>query len=261
MKKKGNKKVPNCVPVKEQSSSATRYTERPMYEKDERPVPADSAERGIYEKNDKQPPLANVKPDATNSSIPVDAMNEKFKGRLLKLREQRLNENPLARIGGTIASWAAKKAIGAALGTDDNKQNEPSASEKISAEKKLGGKRQTSPVKTKSSWNTSRSSSDAVAQSKLRTADLKTAKQITTPQQTQKVQENKIIDIRKMIKENVDNMNLHINGRQITLNTTMAKRILEVYDSVNTKNKKIVEGMLNEDLESFKKLLNFSIRN
>jgi hypothetical protein len=41
----------------------------------------------------------------------------------------------------------------------------------------------------------------------------------------------------------------------------MAKRILEVYDSVNTKNKKIVEGMLNEDLESFKKLLNFSVRN
>jgi hypothetical protein len=40
----------------------------------------------------------------------------------------------------------------------------------------------------------------------------------------------------------------------------MAKRILEVYDSVNTKNKKIVESMLNEDLESFKKLLNFSIK-
>lgn len=32
MKKKGGKKVPNCVPVSEQGSSATRYTERPTYE-------------------------------------------------------------------------------------------------------------------------------------------------------------------------------------------------------------------------------------
>ena len=74
------------------------------------------------------------------------------------------------------------------------------------------------------------------------------------------VKENKIIDIRKMIDENVESIDLPINGRQIKLNTSMAKRILEVYDSVNVKNKKIVEGMLNEDLESFKRLLNFSIR-
>ena len=73
--------------------------------------------------------------------------------------------------------------------------------------------------------------------------------------------ENKIVDIRSMIDEGTDNMSLHINGRTVTLNTSMAKRILEVYDSVNTKNKKIVEGMLNEDLDSFKKLLNFSVRN
>ena len=72
--------------------------------------------------------------------------------------------------------------------------------------------------------------------------------------------ENNIADIRNMINEGTDTMNLQINGRTVTLNTSMAKRILEVYDSVNTKNKKIVESMLNEDLESFKKLLNFSIK-
>ena len=63
-----------------------------------------------------------------------------------------------------------------------------------------------------------------------------------------------------MIDENIDSSTLSINGRAITLNTSMAKRILEVYDSVNTKNKKIVESMLNEDLDTFKKLLNFSIK-
>jgi hypothetical protein len=75
------------------------------------------------------------------------------------------------------------------------------------------------------------------------------------------LRENKISDLRQMVKEGVDSKDISINGRTITLNTSMAKRILEVYDSVNTKNKKIVEGMLNEDLESFKKLLNFSVRN
>jgi hypothetical protein len=75
------------------------------------------------------------------------------------------------------------------------------------------------------------------------------------------VAENRMSDLRNMINEGIDKKDLNINGRSITLNTGMAKRILEVYDSVNSKNKKIVENMLNEDLESFKRLLTFSIRN
>ena len=97
-----------------------------------------------------------------------------------------------------------------------------------------------------SSWETRSSSEGPVYKSKYRQAALR---------------ENKMSDIRKMVKEGVDTMDISINGREVTLNTSMAKRILEVYDSVNTKNKKIVENMLNEDMESFKKLLNFSIRN
>lgn len=72
--------------------------------------------------------------------------------------------------------------------------------------------------------------------------------------------ENKISDIQNMINEGVETMDLSINGRSITLNNSMAKKIIRVYESVNTKNKKIVESMLNEDLDSFKKLLNFSIK-
>jgi Domain of unknown function (DUF6321) len=72
--------------------------------------------------------------------------------------------------------------------------------------------------------------------------------------------ENKISDIQNMINEGNEFMDLSINGRTITLNNSMAKKIIRVYESVNTKNKKIVESMLNEDLDSFKKLLNFSIK-
>lgn len=52
MKKKGNKMVPNCVPVEEQGQVMSRYTERPTYES--RTTKGDtfgqSIERGIYEK-------------------------------------------------------------------------------------------------------------------------------------------------------------------------------------------------------------------
>ena len=74
------------------------------------------------------------------------------------------------------------------------------------------------------------------------------------------VNENKISDIQNMLNEGNDTMDLSINGRTVTLNNSMAKKIVRVYESVNTKNKKIVESMLNEDLDSFKKLLNFSIK-
>lgn len=74
------------------------------------------------------------------------------------------------------------------------------------------------------------------------------------------VDENKIADIRAMIDSGDTLHEMLINGRTVTLNTSMAKRILEVYDSVNAKNKKVVESMLNENLESFKKLLQFSIK-
>lgn len=80
------------------------------------------------------------------------------------------------------------------------------------------------------------------------------------PRDSKSVNENKISDIRSMVESEDKLHEMTINGRTVTLNNSMAKRILEVYDSVNTKNKKIVEGMLNEDLESFKKLLNFSIK-
>ena len=110
----------------------------------------------------------------------------------------------------------------------------------------------------KSTWDKARPNVDATTQSKLKQADVARAK--TATQKDPVVAENKISDIRQMISEGIESKNLQINGRTVTLNTGMAKRILEVYDSVNLKNKRIVESMINSDLETFKKLLNFSIK-
>jgi len=105
--------------------------------------------------------------------------------------------------------------------------------------------RNKSETKTTSSWKSAKSGDDTF-QSKYK--------------RSLGINENKISDIQNMINEGIDNMDLSINGRTVTLNNSMAKKIVRVYESVNTKNKKIVESMLNEDLDSFKKLLNFSIK-
>jgi hypothetical protein len=74
------------------------------------------------------------------------------------------------------------------------------------------------------------------------------------------LQENSIKDLRKMLSEGSSHTTLHINEKDVTLNSSMAKRIVELYDSVNAKNKKQIELMLNEDMASFKKLIQFSIK-
>jgi len=210
MKKKGNKMVPNCVPVEEQGSSATRYTERPTYEEKVASLRAKKMEEGLG--------------DAVSGAI-GGYMRGGLKGALK---------------GGLKGLLKSK--------SDDDKGSSKEKGDFDTADMKSSSEKSKAVARTHSSWE-NRASSDPVYQSKAKRAAI-------AP-----IHENKITDIRAMIKEGIDNMDLSINGRTITLNTSMAKRILEVYDSVNTKNKKIVEGMLNEDLESFKKLLNFSVRN
>jgi hypothetical protein len=163
-----------------------------------------------------------------------------------------------SRLGRTTAGRflkrAAKSAIKSAL-TPKKDDSKNQASDEPAEKPPSGGLIRNEPtVKTHSSWENAPSSRpiDQVRQREKVRKDAQASKSVA---------ENKIIDIRKMVNEGVETKDLFINGRSIRLNTSMAKRILEVYDSVNTKNKKIVEGMLNEDLESFKKLLNFSIRN
>jgi len=156
----------------------------------------------------------------------------------------------ILRKGSRIAKGA--KAVGAGLGAAASAAgslfDDPLG---LKDAKKLGqDKAAQGRVKTGSASPKASDGYSPTVASKIRQAELARSK----------VQENKISDIRNMIDEGVSIMELPIKGRTIKLNSSMAKRIVEVYDSVNTKNKKVVESMLNEDLESFKRLLNFSIK-
>lgn len=171
------------------------------------------------------------------------------------LDEEQLDEflgTALRSVGSKILKGAkslVKKGIKTALGDDgedDDKEKESGQNHQTVDHVRADHLLRDKPTgRQHSSWENA-PKDNPVMQTKLRQAALK---------------ENKISDLRKMVNEGRESMDININGKQFALNTSMAKRILEVYDSVNTKNKKIVEGMLNEDLESFKKLLNFSVRN
>ena len=249
MKKKDGKKVPNCVPVEEQGSSATRYTERPTYESFKDKI--DSLRK---EKVDEG--IADVADTVADIAIPYYSAGKKaYKGDWKGAAKDAAVDTAMMAVGGPLTRMAGKglkaagkglsklagrgekavardasamakssksakprksdsplkygaAAAGAAAGsTVSGALNNPSqtSSEKVST----GIIRDKPTGKSYSSWET-RSGSDPVYKSKMKSATLSSMK------------ENKISDIRAMIKEDIDNMDLEINGRSVTLNTTMA---------------------------------------
>ena len=157
------------------------------------------------------------------------------------------------RLAGGLAKDALKNALAGSPGEgDDKKGSSTTVIHNYPQEKTI------KHAKTYTASSLAQNRADATTRSIEAQAARRQAQSSLSAKKS--MNENKILDIRRMIDEDIESKDLHINGRTVTLNSGMAKRILEVYDSVNTKNKKIVEGMLNEDLESFKRLLNFSIK-
>lgn len=177
---------------------------------------------------------------------------ESFKQKLQEKRMQRDEgfTDAISGIGNAIGGIGSAIGRGAGAVVDAVKGAAKFAMNPLEGSKPLGQSKSARANIKKGSVKPKVTDVSPTYSSKIRQAELSRTK----------VQENKISDIRKALDENVKLMDLNINGKTVTLNNSMAKRIVEVYDSVNTKNKKIVEGMLNEDLESFKRLLNFSIK-
>jgi hypothetical protein len=50
------------------------------------------------------------------------------------------------------------------------------------------------------------------------------------------------------------------DGSQVNINRNIAEKIVNLYESLNVKNKKVMLNLLNENHESFKKVLNFTVR-
>lgn len=87
---------------------------------------------------------------------------------------------------------------------------------------------------------------------------------VTAAQQTSRawnVRESNNLNIfKQMVEHNISSHVIHINETSITINNRVAKKVVNVYESLNIQNKKKIEKMLNEDALSFKKAINFAIK-
>lgn len=69
------------------------------------------------------------------------------------------------------------------------------------------------------------------------------------------------IDRLKMMNESSSEETLTFkDGNKYTINSTVANKILNVYESVNRTNKKKMEKMLSESVDSFNKVMKFAVR-
>jgi hypothetical protein len=63
-----------------------------------------------------------------------------------------------------------------------------------------------------------------------------------------------------MLSNNIDEMNINIKGTDIKINSAIANKINNLYESLNDENKTKMVNMLEESVDSFKQILNFAVR-
>jgi hypothetical protein len=107
-------------------------------------------------------------------------------------------------------------------------------------------------VQGKSSWE----GEQRAAASRSATQDARMRRLSTQAMQREDV----ISSLKEMVDNDIKEKTVFINEQEININNTIAKKILFVYESINIKNKKKMEKMLNESATSFNKVLTFALR-
>lgn len=80
-------------------------------------------------------------------------------------------------------------------------------------------------------------------------------------QAQQSVREEKAFDVLKtMTEQNINEAVISINGNTVKINSLIANSINNLYESLNDENKNKMVSMVNESVDSFKKILDFAVR-
>jgi len=127
-----------------------------------------------------------------------------------------------------------------------------------------GGSLQASDVPKSPNYNftakTSTSSSFANKASSTATQDRNDQKLARKSQQAMTNESNVLDAIKSIVENDIQEQKIQFNENEITINNTVAKKLLTVYESINKTNKKKMEQMLNESASSFNKVLMFAVR-
>lgn len=111
----------------------------------------------------------------------------------------------------------------------------------------------TAKPSTSNSFDRNRASSDSTTHQR----DV----QLNRQSQKAMMRESNVLETIKLIVENdILEQDIQFNENKITINNTVAKKLLTVYESINKTNKKKMEQMLNESATSFNKVLTFAVR-
>lgn len=95
------------------------------------------------------------------------------------------------------------------------------------------------------------------------TVDLSTPEGKVARSMIQQMRESSNIDkIKYIVENNINSYDMTFEGNDstINLNNRVAKKVLQIYETLNTKNQKKFSKMLNENATTFKQAINFVIR-
>lgn len=196
---------------------------------------------------------ASAKPVAPRTSVPSvsRAISESFRARLAQKRE--LDENILAAAGRMVTGAVRKvggaaRTVGGAIVRGVTGGGANGSSSGASTEKKVVGKEV---------------SNYTVGLNSPKGKPVRTAVQARDEAQYRKsmqMREEVLQQIRMVAEGNYNDYVLEIGGDTISINTTIANKILSVHENLNKENKRKMESLLAESTSSFKKLIDFSIR-
>lgn len=76
-----------------------------------------------------------------------------------------------------------------------------------------------------------------------------------------RIQEQTNFDKLSMLSESTNSVSdLFFDDKSVSVNSRVAKKIMNLHESLNRKNKTKIEDMINEDILSFRKVINFALR-
>jgi hypothetical protein len=162
-----------------------------------------------------------------------------------KARAER-TKNSLAKVKNTVKVAREKH--------EAEKAAKSSSSKPTSSSVPKTSKSTSTPIRKKSGAATRQAMSNILKKNSKATFSKAAVKNST-------IKESNVLDtIRSIVENNITEQKIQFNENEITINNTVAKKLLTVYESINRTNKKKMEQMLNEDATSFNKVLMFAVR-
>lgn len=160
------------------------------------------------------------------------------------------------RLAGGIVRGAGKLAAGAAgaLGSAASALGDAFKTEPTGTEYSFGNVTKQTPVSAATSVVPGASGTEAQKRA--------WGQMVASQQYSQRsVQENNNIStLKQIVENNVHSQQLQIGEETISINKSIAKKIVKLHESLNRTNKKKLERMLNEDIVSFRKVVNFALK-